>query len=365
MSLQRDGDYRVSVDLDGTTTVLVRSGLTHLNNKSGEGISLRDGQGVVFASDGTLDVADARVADNFDQWCAQRNAQWQRENAQGSYVSDQVPGSQQLNDAGQWSDQPDMGPVWFPYQVPIGWAPFRSGRWIWTRSWGWTWIDKLPWGYAPFHYGRWVNVNGRWGWVPPSSHTKPNFSAALVAAPGNLTAATTADPVAHVRRPPPVITARPIVVNRVPVSAPGGLAGGLPRIVVATAPPRPTATTATQYVSPIGPTIYARDVRPIERPAESQRPPDSPLSRVKTAPYAPTNIPVTRDQFVQQSSKTPIAPAVHEPLRTALAPESAANLERIQHVPMAAPRTPVKPTSSSPPSHSESKPAATHSFAAH
>jgi hypothetical protein len=289
MTLQRDGDYRINVDLDGSTTVLVRSGATHLSNRNGEGISLREGQGVVFAADGTLDVADAHLADNFDRWCAQRDAQWQQQNSRAAYVPNDVPGAEQLNDNGQWSNQPDTGDTWFPNQVPPGWAPYQSGRWALVPPWGWTWIDKASWGFAPFHYGRWVNFNGRWGWVPPTSHGHSSFTAALIAAPVAVTsAAPRPELAARGNAPPPNVARRPVIATRVPVlpASTALAASSLPQVVLAAPPPPRNSNAYEPIPSPIGPTIYARDVRPDE-PAISP-----PVMTRDSTVHAPASAPV-------------------------------------------------------------------------
>jgi hypothetical protein len=273
MVLQRDGDYRVNVDLDGTTTVLVRSGAVHLTNRSGEGISLRDGQGVVFAADDTLDVADAHAADGFDRWCAQRDTQWrQTQQSATANVPDNVndvPGADQLADAGEWSNQPDYGAVWFPSAMPAGWAPFQSGRWAWVPPWGWTWIDRAPWGFAPFHYGHWATINGRWGWIPPAPRGQRSFSPALVAVPASVIAApATLAPASHGTLPPRSVMHRPVVTTHVSVSL---AAAAVPHVVVSA----PAARPVNQY-APIpalmGPTIYARDVRAVEHAADTNSP---------------------------------------------------------------------------------------------
>jgi hypothetical protein len=75
---------------------------------------------------------------------------------------------------------PQYGAVWVPRAVPVGWAPYRSGRWAWIAPWGWTWIDEAPWGFAPFHYGRWAFVGGIWCWVPGRFVARPVYAPALV-----------------------------------------------------------------------------------------------------------------------------------------------------------------------------------------
>jgi hypothetical protein len=64
---------------------------------------------------------------------------------------------------------------------PHDWAPYRFGRWVWIRPWGWTWVDDARWGFAPFHYGRWAYLRNNWCWVPGPRHLRPVYAPALVA----------------------------------------------------------------------------------------------------------------------------------------------------------------------------------------
>jgi hypothetical protein len=86
-----------------------------------------------------------------------------------------------LDTYGDWVDESEYGPVWYPRQVAVEWSPYSYGRWTWISPWGWTWVDDAPWGFAPFHYGRWASVRGRWGWVPGPLHVRPVYAPALVA----------------------------------------------------------------------------------------------------------------------------------------------------------------------------------------
>jgi hypothetical protein len=96
------------------------------------------------------------------------------------YVSPDMTGVEDLDRHGRWDDHPEFGVVWIPYAVPVGWAPYQDGRWVWMRPWGWTWVDAAPWGFAPFHYGRWVRWHGRWAWWPGRRDVRPVFAPALV-----------------------------------------------------------------------------------------------------------------------------------------------------------------------------------------
>jgi hypothetical protein len=96
------------------------------------------------------------------------------------YVAEDIPGAGALDAAGTWQDTDDYGAVWYPDDVPTGWAPYQSGTWTWVVPWGWTWIDSRPWGFVPFHYGRWVKIGGRWGWHPGDRHRRHTYAPALV-----------------------------------------------------------------------------------------------------------------------------------------------------------------------------------------
>jgi hypothetical protein len=118
--------------------------------------------------------------DAFGSWVI---AQEQREErtASARYVSPEMTGAEDLDRYGAWERHPEYGTIWYPYTVSVGWAPYRYGRWVWVRPWGWTWVDDYPWGFAPFHYGRWVHYRGRWCWVPGTYVARPIYAPAMVA----------------------------------------------------------------------------------------------------------------------------------------------------------------------------------------
>jgi hypothetical protein len=123
--------------------------------------------------------------DDLDQWSFHRDRQI--ENALSyQYVSPEIPGASELDAAGDWRPDTPYGPVWFPRNVPSGWAPYHYGHWVNHAPWGWVWVEDESWGYAPFHYGRWVNFEGRWGWVPGSPAAHPVWSPALVVFAGGI-----------------------------------------------------------------------------------------------------------------------------------------------------------------------------------
>lgn len=97
-----------------------------------------------------------------------------------------MPGGEELQAYGTWSQSPEYGEVWYP-RVASGWVPYREGHWAYVAPWGWTWVDSDPWGFAPFHYGRWAEIGGRWGWIPGGRRVVAEAPAYPVYAPALVT----------------------------------------------------------------------------------------------------------------------------------------------------------------------------------
>ncbi|HEX3560765.1 MAG TPA: DUF6600 domain-containing protein [Pyrinomonadaceae bacterium] len=96
------------------------------------------------------------------------------------YVTEAIPGVEDLDNYGDWQDVSGYGQCWHP-RVDAGWVPYREGYWDVSDPYGLTWVSSEPWGYAPYHYGRWAFVNDQWFWVPERVNTQPVYSPALVA----------------------------------------------------------------------------------------------------------------------------------------------------------------------------------------
>ena len=176
------GRYRIQTDPNGySTIILIRDGQGQV---TGGGQSFDVGPGQRYIFNGTdqlgLDVQPAMGLDAFEMWSQSRD---QREDASLSarYVSGDMDGAYDLDDNGDWQQDPDYGAIWIPRGVAVGWAPYHDGHWVWVSPWGWTWVDAQPWGFAPFHYGRWAYVRGYWGWVPGPPAVRPVYAPALVA----------------------------------------------------------------------------------------------------------------------------------------------------------------------------------------
>jgi Family of unknown function (DUF6600) len=176
------GEYRIETDPNGgSTVIIVREGSGEVTG-GGQSYDLHAGESYTFNGTEELgyDVQPAPGFDAFEDWSQERD---QRENNSPSarYVSRDIDGYYDLDDYGDWQNDPDYGAVWVPRGVVVGWAPYHFGHWVWIAPWGWTWVDEAPWGFAPFHYGRWAYVRGYWGWVPSPIVVRPYYAPALVA----------------------------------------------------------------------------------------------------------------------------------------------------------------------------------------
>ena len=166
---------------DGSYTVVsVRDGEGEATG-NGQSYTLEAGQRGTFSGTDSLNaqVEDIYDPDDFDLWAYSRDRRHDVSRS-AQYLSADVVGYDDLDSYGEWRDDSNYGHIWFPTQVPYGWAPYHDGHWAWVSPWGWTWVDDAPWGYAPFHYGRWVNVGGQWGWVAGPANVAPVYAPALV-----------------------------------------------------------------------------------------------------------------------------------------------------------------------------------------
>lgn len=185
LMVNQPGIFRVDVDNDGSgTRVTVFSGQATVYGENNAQHDVISGRSYQF-DDSTLaarTVSDIDGGDAFDAWCSERDQRY-AQSAADPYVSADVIGYQDLDEYGSWQDSPDYGAVWYPSQVPVGWAPYRDGHWAYIAPWGWTWVDAAPWGFAPYHYGRWAQVDDAWAWVPgPVAVSEPPvYAPALVA----------------------------------------------------------------------------------------------------------------------------------------------------------------------------------------
>src|ERR1700682_1019392 len=182
----RRGDYRITVDPDGSfTTITLRDGQGQING--GGQAFLVDGGSQVQVS-GTdyisYDIYDLPGRDAFDQWSYSRQMREERSRS-ARYVSPELTGYEDLDQYGTWKTDRNYGSVWVPTRVSRNWAPYRQGHWSWVDPWGWTWVDDAPFGFVTSHYGRWAHVDtngyggGGWAWGSPHRAERQGVSAKL------------------------------------------------------------------------------------------------------------------------------------------------------------------------------------------
>lgn len=177
ITLAEPGSFRVDTERAPDTTVVNVFGGTARVEGAGNMLTARSGKRVEVRGEEVFSALAVR--DRFDDWVTTRDRRDEGLVA-SRYVPSEMTGYEDLDQYGNWVEDREYGTVWFPRAVPVGWAPYRDGRWVWVSPWGWTWVDNSPWGYAPFHYGRWVVVSGRWCWTPGRFVGRPVWSPALV-----------------------------------------------------------------------------------------------------------------------------------------------------------------------------------------
>ncbi|MBL8340802.1 MAG: hypothetical protein JNL30_04970 [Rubrivivax sp.] len=177
----RAGHYRIDRHDDDTTFAASWRG--DLRVEGGKRLTVAPGQRVELyrGREGDLRHIWRGVRnDTFGSW-AQAEDDRDERHSRTEHVSPEMTGAEDLDRWGQWDRHPEYGAIWYPSSVAVGWAPYRYGRWVWVRPWGWTWVDDARWGFAPFHYGRWVYWRDRWCWAPGSYVARPVYAPAMVA----------------------------------------------------------------------------------------------------------------------------------------------------------------------------------------
>jgi hypothetical protein len=160
------GNYRITVNTDGTSEIGVRSGQAEILGPKGSEF-LNSGQTMFArgsASDPEVQVIPTGLLDEFDRWNSDRDRAFEN-SVSGRYVSPDVSGAEALDQYGRWQNDPQYGNVWVPSQS-AGWAPYQDGRWVYADYYGWSWLGAEPWGWAPYHYGYWYSSPWGWAWWP-------------------------------------------------------------------------------------------------------------------------------------------------------------------------------------------------------
>jgi hypothetical protein len=193
--IEHAGYYRVTVDGERTSFSVRRSGQVSVTPADGDAFQIGANEEVTV--DGTTNPEigsnQAPELDQWDRWGLSRTDHLQNA-ISARYVSRDIYGASDLDNAGIWQEAPGYGPVWVPRDMPDGWAPYSSGSWTKDPFYGWTWVDTEPWGWAPYHYGRWISLDGYWAWAPGPTVAKPAYAPALVAFFGGQERTGSSDP---------------------------------------------------------------------------------------------------------------------------------------------------------------------------
>jgi hypothetical protein len=180
-TVKQAGAFRIDVDENGDAsrvTVIRGEGEITADGKTYE---VHAGEQAEFngLENPTYAINRAPGPDGLDRWAEERDLR-EDNSVSAKYVSRDMPGYSDLDDYGDWRDEPEYGHVWYPRHVEVDWAPYSYGYWNWVGPWGWTWVDYEPWGFAPFHYGRWAYIGGAWGWCPGPFYGPPVYGPAFV-----------------------------------------------------------------------------------------------------------------------------------------------------------------------------------------
>src|SRR5258708_3965806 len=178
----RPGRYRVQVNSDYETDVIVREGEAEITTPQGS-TTVKEGQLVTIrgTENPEYKVSNAPGGDDWDRWNRDRDRTIN--DAEGVQKTNRYyTGAHDLDSYGHWVYVPGYGDVWQPYHQQVDWAPYQSGRWVWEPYYGWTWVSYEPWGWAPYHYGRWFYYDSAWLWWPGPIHRyyRPVWAPAFV-----------------------------------------------------------------------------------------------------------------------------------------------------------------------------------------
>ena len=161
-----DGVFRIEIQPDGDTLVIVRKGEAQIATPQGS-TEIREGEMATVrgnADQAQYKISSAPDRDDFDRWVSDRDHIIHNANSY-RHTNRYYTGAHDLDAHGHWRHVDDYGDVWYPDEGD-DWVPYRDGRWVYEPYYGWTWVGYEPWGWAPYHYGRWMYAGGAWGWWP-------------------------------------------------------------------------------------------------------------------------------------------------------------------------------------------------------
>ncbi|MDX9715548.1 MAG: FecR domain-containing protein [Dissulfurispiraceae bacterium] len=161
--------FRIDVSETGFASTSVFMGRVNSEYNSVR-ITIPEGRQLPYTGQFTSDLRSLDSADDWDRWNTQRDNNSTGQYASSKYLPEDLSTySRDFDTHGKWVYVSDYGYCWQPVtMVSAGWAPYRSGRWVWIRG-DYVWVSYEPWGWAPYHYGRWAHAASfGWVWIPPA-----------------------------------------------------------------------------------------------------------------------------------------------------------------------------------------------------
>ncbi len=137
ISLLQQGDYYVEAgSTEDPTQIGVRAGAAQIQGLNGQVLAVRPGEvGELTGDAATPQLRTIHAAPPAPP------AAWADRDRRVSYdqppqyLTAGVTGYEDLNQYGTWVDDSSYGEVWIPRAVPSGWAPYRTGHWVYEQPW--------------------------------------------------------------------------------------------------------------------------------------------------------------------------------------------------------------------------------------
>jgi len=170
-SVRADETSKFMVDVleRGPVNVSVIQGEVYVENRDGR-IEVKEGESLSLGEGAYSEKSTLGAPDDWERWNWERDREIAERRPPSRHLPEELqPYSNDFDENGRWVHTQDYGYVWTPtVSVSVGWAPYRSGRWVWMGD-DYVWVSYEPWGWAPYHYGRWAfAVSIGWCWVPPT-----------------------------------------------------------------------------------------------------------------------------------------------------------------------------------------------------
>lgn len=161
------GPSTVRIGVDPGLEVTVDRGQAVLDDPHGHKVVAAGQYCYVKDPNAPYEVGGTPPPDSWDTWNRDREHYYGGHYASDRYLPPNVAlTAGDLDDYGDWRDDPKYGHVWHPHYHRSDWRPYHDGHWEWIDPFGWTWVSDEPWGWAPYHYGTWIDEPYGWAWCP-------------------------------------------------------------------------------------------------------------------------------------------------------------------------------------------------------